>query len=96
LVRVTPAPNSLGTLQLDVAHRGLHRGRWLPAVAATGRAVGVAALVAGSAQERVDLGLQRGLHHQPHADAGDVFQDRGQVTTGGEQLVNFGTQPLGG
>jgi hypothetical protein len=48
--------------------------------AATGRAVGVAALVARSAQERVDLGLQRGLQQQPHADAGDVFQDRGQVT----------------
>jgi hypothetical protein len=56
----------------------------------------VAALVAGTAEKRIDLGLQGGLHHQPDADAGDVLQDRGEVTAGGEQLLDLGTQPLGG
>jgi hypothetical protein len=51
----------------------------------------VATLVALPAQERVDLGLQSGLHHQPHADPGDVLQNRREVTVGAEQLVDLGT-----
>jgi hypothetical protein len=86
----------LRALQGDVTHGGAHRGRRLPAVAAARRAILLAALVAGTAEERVDLGLQGGLHQQPHADAGDVLQDRGEVTAGGEQLVDLGTQPVGG
>jgi len=83
-------------LQLDLTHRGVHGGRWLPTVAAAGRVVGVAALVTGAAEERLDLGLQRGLHHQPHTQTGDVLQDRGEVTARAEQLLDLGTQPVGG
>jgi hypothetical protein len=83
-------------LQLDVAHGGVHGGRWLPTVTAAGRAVGVAALVTGTAEERVDLGLQCGLYHQPHTEAGDILQDRGEVTARAKQLVDLGTQPIGG
>jgi hypothetical protein len=50
----------------------------------------------GMADERVDLGLQSGLHHHSDADAGGVLQNPGEVTAGGEQLIDFGTQPLGG
>jgi hypothetical protein len=39
----------------------------------------------------VDLGLQGGLHQQPHADPGDILKDRRQVTVGAEQLVDRGT-----
>jgi hypothetical protein len=86
----------LGTLQLDRAHRRLDTRRWLPAVAASCGAVHVAALVAGPAEERVDLGLEGGLHHQPHAQPGNVLQDRREVTTGAEQLIDLGAQPVGG
>jgi hypothetical protein len=55
-----------------------------------------AALVAGPPQELLDLGLQGGLHQQPHAQAGDLLQDRGQVTIGREQLVDLGAGALGG
>ena len=105
LVRATPeqpraerlvGAAQLGTLQLDRAHRRLDTRRWLPAVAASCRAVHVAALVAGPAEERVDLGLEGGLHHQPHAQPGNVLQDRREVTTGAEQLIDLGAQPVGG
>jgi hypothetical protein len=82
-------------LQLHRAHCGLHHRRRLPAVAATGPALVGAPLVAGAAQELVDLGLQGGLQQQPHAPAGDVLQDRGQLTLRGEQLVDLGAQALG-
>jgi hypothetical protein len=81
----------LGALQLNQAHRGVHPGRWLPAIPAAWLAALVATLVALPAQERVDLGLQSGLHHQPHADPGDVLQNRRVVTVGAEQLVDLGT-----
>jgi hypothetical protein len=47
----------LGALQVHLAHRGVHRGRRLPAVAAAGRPVGLTTLIAGTAEERLDLGL---------------------------------------
>jgi hypothetical protein len=78
LVRVTPAPNSREqnassvprsrALQLDGAHRGLHRRRRLPAVPAARPVVIVAPLVADTTEELVDLGLDGDLHHQAHAE----------------------------
>jgi hypothetical protein len=72
LVRVTPAPNSrqqnassvsaASVLQLDQAHRRVHR-RWrLEAVAAPWPIAVVSTLAADPAQELVDLGLDGGLH----------------------------------
>jgi hypothetical protein len=55
-----------------------------------------AALVAGPAQERIDLGLQGGLQQQPHAQAGDVLQDLSKGLVGREQLVDLGTGAFGG
>jgi hypothetical protein len=74
----------------------MHRGWWLPAIAVACRGVLVTALVALSAQERVDLGLQGGLQHQPNAETGHILQDRCQVTVGAEQLIDLGAQPIGG
>jgi hypothetical protein len=107
LVLVTPAPNNrgaerlvggaqLGTLQLHGAHGGLHRRRRLPAVADAGSVLLGGALVAGPPQELLDLGLQGGLQQQPHAQAGHLLKDRGQVTIGREQLVDLGAGALGG
>jgi hypothetical protein len=73
----------------------VHRGWRLPAVPGSRLTALVAALVADPAQELVDLGLQRGLHHQPHAQPGNVLQDRRQITAGAEQLVDLGVQPRG-
>jgi hypothetical protein len=84
----------LGPLQLDRAHRRLYRHRRLVAVAAA-RPVGAAAtLVPGPAQELLDLGLQGGREHQPHAEPGNLFKDRRKVTVGAEQLVDLGAQAL--
>jgi hypothetical protein len=55
-----------------------------------------AALVAGPPQELLDLGLQGGLHQQPHGQPGNLLKDRGQVTIGREQLVDLGAGALGG
>ena len=84
----------LGPGQLDGSHGGLHRGRRLPAVAGSGRAVFSSTLVGGSAQGLGHLGLQGRLHHQAHAQAGHVLQDRGQVTLRCEQLIYLGADAL--
>jgi hypothetical protein len=86
----------LGALQLHGTHRGLHRRRWLPAVAGAGPVLIGAALVAGPPQERIDLCLQGGLQQQPHAQAGDVLQDLSKGLVGREQLVDLGTGAFGG
>lgn len=51
--------------------------------------------VALPAQELADLGLQGGLHHQPHAQPGDLLQDLAKLLVGGEQLVDLGADALG-
>jgi hypothetical protein len=62
---------------------------------AAARPVGVAAtLVPGPAQEFLDLGLQRGLEHQPHAEPGDILKDQDEVTARSEQLVDLGADAL--
>jgi hypothetical protein len=53
-------------------------------------ALALPAHVAVAAQELGHLGLQRGLHDQPHAEAGDLLQDLAEVLLGGEQLVDLG------
>jgi hypothetical protein len=84
----------LGALQLHRPHRRLDRHRRLVAVAAA-RSVGVAAtLVPRPAQQLLDLDLQGGLEHQPHAEPGDVLKDQGKVTIGAEQLVDLGADAL--
>jgi hypothetical protein len=57
--------------------------------------VTLAAGVAVPAEELADLGLQRGLHHQPHTQPGDLLQDLAEVLLGGEQLVDLGADALG-
>ena len=84
----------LGPLQLDRAHRRLHRHRRLVAVAAARPVGAAAALVPGPAQELLDLGLQGGLEHQPHAESGDVLKEQGEVAVGAEQLVDLGADAL--
>jgi hypothetical protein len=51
--------------------------------------------VAVAAQELADLGFHGGLHHQPHAQPGDLLQHLAEVLLGGEQLVDLGTDALG-
>src|SRR4030095_10805871 len=51
-------------------------------------------LVPGPTQELLDLGLQRDLEHQPHAQPGDVLKDQGQVMPRSEQLVDLGADAL--
>ena len=53
-----------------------------PKAASTSRAV--------AAPERADLGLQGGLHDQPHAQPGNLLQDLPEVLLGGEGLVDLG------
>ena len=52
-------------------------------------------LVAGPAQEHLDLGLHRGLDDQPGTQAGDVLDDLRQLTRPVEQGVDLATDPLG-
>jgi hypothetical protein len=54
----------------------------------------LAAGVAVTAQELADLGLQGGLHDQPHAQPGNLLQDLPEVLLGGEQLVDLGADAL--
>jgi hypothetical protein len=54
-----------------------------------------AALVAVTAKERGDLGLQRGLEQQPRPEPSDLLEDLTQVTGRvGEQLVDLGADAL--
>ena len=80
----------------DGAHRRLHRGGRLQAVAAAHPIVVASTLVAGAAQELIDLGLDGRLHHQPHRQPGDVLEGRGQVTVRREQRVDLGADALDG
>ncbi|WUE07822.1 hypothetical protein OHA25_03290 [Nonomuraea sp. NBC_00507] len=52
------------------------------------------ALVAGAAEEGVDLGFDGGLDDQAGAEPGDVLDDLDQVTIGGEQGIDLGTDGL--
>jgi hypothetical protein len=61
----------------------------VPVAAARPRLV-VSALIASTAQELIDLGFDRGLHHQPHGQPGDVLERRGQVVIRREQRVDLG------
>ena len=75
---------------------GLDRRR---AIAITRASPGVLrggrALVAGPAQERLDLGFQRGLDDQPGAEAGDILDHLAQLTLPAEQGIDLGTDLLG-
>ena len=53
-------------------------------------------LVAVPAQELADLGVQRGLDHQAHAQPGGLLQRLGQRLAASEQLVDLGADALGG
>ena len=55
---------------------------------------GSGALVAGPAQERLDLGFHSGLDDHAGAEAGDILQDLDQVAAPGEQGVDFGAQGM--
>src|SRR5947209_19786161 len=98
-VRVTPPRQAaterlvgvpqLRALELHRPHRRLHRGRRLPAVPAARPVVVIPTLVPGPAQELLNLRLDRRLHHQPDAQAGDVLQHRRQITIRAEQLVDL-------
>jgi hypothetical protein len=57
-------------------------------------ALPVAAGVALPAQELGHLGLNGGLHHQPHAQPGDLLQHLAEFLLGGEQLVDLGADAL--
>src|SRR6266581_3106030 len=49
----------------------------------------------GSAEELGDLGLEGGLHQQPRAEPGDIFEDLRQLLVLGEQLVDVAVDALG-
>ena len=51
-------------------------------------------LVTVPAEELSDLGLQRGLHEQPRAEAGDVLQDLPQPLVMSKQLVDVAADAL--
>jgi hypothetical protein len=57
-------------------------------------ALTIATLVAVAAEEFADLGLQGGLHDQPHAQPGDLLQDLAKLLVGGEQLVDLDADAL--
>ena len=59
-------------------------------------ALTIATLVAVAAQELAHLGFQRGLDHQAHAQPGGLLQRLGQRLAASEQLVDLGTDALGG
>ena len=65
------------------------------AVAVSRASLGIA-LIAASAEELGDLGFQRGLDHQAHAEAGGLLQRLGQRLAASEQLVDLGADALGG
>lgn len=86
----------LRPLDRDRTGGGLDR-RVAVAVAAPGTGVWAVRdlLVAGPAQERVDLGLHRRLDDQPGTQARDILDDLGQLTRAVEQGVDLGTDPVG-
>ena len=88
----------LGALELDRPHGRLDGGGRLPAVAAAGSVpcVLVVTLVAAAAEELGHQGLDRSLHDQADAQAGDVLEHGRQVTLRREQLVDLGAEALGG
>jgi hypothetical protein len=103
LVRDTPLPSSreqnrlggaaqLGPLQHHRPGGGLDVK--LGVAVAIPSALPVAAGVALPAEELAHLGFQGGLHDQPHAQPGDLLQDRAEILLGGEQLVDLGTDAL--
>ncbi|WP_307832763.1 hypothetical protein [Planomonospora sp. ID91781] len=110
-VRVTPAPNRREA-NASVVPRSLGRamaigplvvlmvvGQWPPEVAGPHGCLladRCGALVAGAAEEGVDLGFDGGLDDQAGAQAGDVFEDLDEVAAVGEQGVDFGADGLGG
>jgi hypothetical protein len=53
--------------------------------------------VALPTQELGHLGLQRGLHHQPHTQPGDLFEDLAEIAISvGEQTVDLVSDTIGG
>jgi hypothetical protein len=86
----------LRALQRDRPRNGLHRHR---PVAITRSGLGVGdrggSLVAVPAQELGHLGLQRGLHQQLRPEPGNLLQDLGKLTIGGEQLIDLGADTVG-
>jgi hypothetical protein len=86
----------LGALQLHRPKRGLQGAGLLPAVAvALGRVSGPP-LVAVTAKLLTDDLLDDALEAQPHRQASDLLDDAQQFAAGGEQLVDLGTDGLGG
>jgi hypothetical protein len=65
------------------------------AVAIPRAGIGIA-LIAVPAEELAHLGFQRGLDHQAHAQPGGLLQRLGQRLAASEQLVDLGTDALGG
>jgi hypothetical protein len=60
---------------------------------------GAGALPAGialPAEKLGDLGLQHGLQQQPRTQPGDLLEDLTEVTVGGEQLVDLGSDAVSG
>jgi hypothetical protein len=84
----------LGPLQDDRAGGGLDLDR-LVAVAIPRASVRVV-LVAVPAQELGDLGLQRRLDHQAHAEPGSLLQGLGQRLAASKQVINLRADALGG
>ncbi len=88
--------------QLRALHRdrpggGLDRGRAKPVPAAHAGVPRVGgALVAGAAQELLDLDLHGGLHDQPSAQARDLLQLLGKVDATPEQGIDLAADLLGG
>ena len=91
-----------GAAQLRPVHRHRSRRRLDCRVAVPVTATrpsirhGGGALIAGTSEEHVDLGLHRSLDDQPGAEAGDVLDDLRQVTLSVEQGVDLAPDPVRG
>jgi hypothetical protein len=85
---------SFGAFQHDRAGDRLDLDR-LMAVAVPRTRVGIT-LITVPTKELADLGFQRGLDHQTHAEPGDLLQRLGQRLATSEQLVDLGADALGG
>jgi hypothetical protein len=92
----------LGPLHLHGAEGGFQRARLLPAVAVGRRQViglcDQAPLVPAAAELLADDLLDHALERQPHRQAGHLLDGAQQVPVGAgpEQLVDLGTDGLGG
>jgi hypothetical protein len=86
----------LGPLQLDRPQRGLQGAGLLPAVAVALRRVSTAALIPAAAQLLADDLFDDALEGQPHRQPRDLLDDAQQLAATGEQLVDLGTDGLGG